>query len=96
MFRKTREAKADRPDNRNRQIWGAGVAQWVKASAFSSGYDPRVLGSSPALGSLLSWEPAPCPTPALCLPLCLLVISVYQINKIFKKYIKKIKVKDEK
>ena len=34
------------------------MAQWVKASAFGSGHDPRVLGSSPASGSLLSWEPA--------------------------------------
>ena len=41
-------------------LWNGGtwVAQWVKASAFSSGHDPRVLGSSPALGSLLRREPA--------------------------------------
>ena len=57
---------------------GASVAQWVKASAFSSGYGPRVLGSSPASGSLLSREPA---SLSLCLPLCLLVISACQINK---------------
>ena len=37
---------------------GAWVAQWVKASAFSSGHDLRVLRSSPASGSLLSREPA--------------------------------------
>ncbi|XP_059257175.1 probable inactive peptidyl-prolyl cis-trans isomerase-like 6 isoform X2 [Mustela nigripes] len=37
---------------------GAWVAQWVKASAFGSGHDPRVLGSSPASGSLLGREPA--------------------------------------
>ena len=37
---------------------GAWVAQWIKASAFGSGHDSRVLGSSPALGSLLSGEPA--------------------------------------
>ena len=40
---------------------GAWVAQWDKASAFSSGHDPRVLGLSPALGSLLSREPASLP-----------------------------------
>ena len=54
-------------------VRGAWVAQWVKASAFSSGHDLRVLGSSPASGSLLSREPA---SPSLCLPLCLLVISL--------------------
>ena len=37
-----------------RSAW---VAQGVKASAFGSGHDPRVLGSSPASGSLLSREP---------------------------------------
>ena len=37
---------------------GTWVAQWVKASAFSSGHDPRVLESSPTSGSLLSREPA--------------------------------------
>ena len=38
------------------------------ASAFGSGHDLRVLGSSPASGSLLSREPAPPtpPLPALC------------------------------
>ena len=30
----------------------------VKASAFGSGHDLRVLGSSPASGSLLGGEPA--------------------------------------
>ena len=38
---------------------GAWVAQWVKASAFGSVHVPKVLGSSPALGSLLGREPAP-------------------------------------
>ena len=33
-------------------------AQQDKASAFSPGHDPRVLGSSPASGFLLSREPA--------------------------------------
>ena len=49
------------------------------AAAFSSGHDLRVLGSSShgalcSAGSLL-------PSLSLCLPLCLLVISLYQINK---------------
>ena len=58
---------------------GAWVAQWVKASAFGSGHDLRVLGWSPASGSLLSREPA---SPlSLCLPLCLLVISLSLSNK---------------
>ena len=38
-------------------LGGAWVAQWVKASALGSGHDLRVLGSSPASGSLLSGEP---------------------------------------
>ena len=62
---------------------GAWVAQWVKAPAFGSGHDPSILGSNLtwalcSAGSLL---------PFLSLPaLCLLVISVCQINK---KYLKK-------
>lgn len=38
-------------------FWGTWVAQRVRASAFGSGYDLRVLRWSPALGSLLSGEP---------------------------------------
>ena len=38
--------------------WGPWVAQWLKASAFGSGHDLGVLGSSPASGSLLRGEPA--------------------------------------
>ena len=60
-----------------RGIW---VAQWVKASAFGSGHDPRVLRLSPESGSLLSREPVSLSL-CLCLPLCLLVASVCQINK---------------
>ena len=65
------------------------MAQWVRASAFGSGHGLRVLGSSPASGSLLSRVSA---SLSLCLPLCLLVISLSlcQINKIFEK----IKIKD--
>ena len=39
---------------------GAWVAQLVKCPTlgFHSGHDPRVMGSSPALGSTLSTEPA--------------------------------------
>ena len=59
----------------NGGLWGAWVAQWVKASAFGPGHDPRVLGSSPTSGSLLSREPASSSL-SLFLPLCLLVISV--------------------
>ena len=55
---------------------GTWVAQWVKASAFSSGHDPRVLGSSPQLGSLLSGEAASPPPPPAALPTCDLSPSV--------------------
>jgi len=60
----------------------------VKESAFGSGHDPRFLGSSPALGSLLSGEPAsPSPPP---LPHAL---SVSLSNKnLFKKGIARGKV----
>ena len=58
---------------------GAWVAQSCKASAFGSGCDPRVLGSSPASGSLLCWEPASSsPTPPPVFPLSL---ALCQINK---------------
>jgi len=36
-------------------------------SAFASGHDPGVLGSSPVLGSLLSGEPA---SPSACHSSC--------------------------
>ena len=41
-------------------FWGAWVAQWVEPLTldFGSGYDSRVVGLSPALGSTLSVEPA--------------------------------------
>ena len=57
---------------------GAWVVQWVKASAFSSGHDPGVLGSSPELVSL--------PQQGACLPLSLPAslptcdLSLCQIN----------------
>ena len=63
-----------------KSVVGTWVAQWVEASAFSSGHDLRVLGSSPASGSLLSREPASTSL-SLCLSLRLLVISASQINK---------------
>ena len=53
---------------------GAWVAQLLR-SAFGSGHDPWILGSSPTLGPLLSGEPA---SPSPPFPLS-------QINKIFKK-----------
>ena len=44
--------------DKNKYFMGARtcVAQLVKCLAFSSGHDPRVLGLSPTLGSLLSGE----------------------------------------
>lgn len=50
-----------------------------KASAFCSGYDPRVMASSPASGFLLSGVPASLPptTPFSC--------ALSQIHKTFKK-----------
>ena len=58
------------------EIRGTWVAQWVKASAFGLGHDPRVLGLSPTLGSLLSRDPAspPLSVPA-SLPTCDLCLS---------------------
>jgi len=53
-------------------------------SAFGSGHDPRVLGSSPA-------HRAPCSVGSLLIPLplpllvFLLLLALCQINKIFKK-----------
>ena len=63
---------------------GAWVAQWVEASAFGSGHDLGVLGSSPASGSLLGSEPASLPL-SLSLPACLPACDLCLINKIFKK-----------
>ena len=63
---------------------GAWVAQWVKASAFGSCHDPRVLGSSLASGSMLSGEPAS-PSAPLSRPL---ILSLSKISKLFKKLIK--------
>jgi len=48
-----------------------GAPGWLsrQASAFGSGHVPRVLGSSPASGSLLGGKPAsPSPTPPACVP----------------------------
>ena len=54
-------------------------------SAFSSGHDPRVLGLSDTLGSLLSGEPAsPSPSPSAAPP-AVLSLPLSQINKVFKK-----------
>ena len=46
--------------NKNAELGGAWVAQSVEHLTldFGSGCDPRVVGSSPALGTVLSMEPA--------------------------------------
>ena len=51
------ELKAECPEFFLRGTW---VAQWVERLTldFGSGHDPRVIGSSPTLGSVLSMEPA--------------------------------------
>ena len=43
-----------------KQTWGAWVAQLVKCLTvdFGSGHDPRVVGWSPVLGSVLGVDPA--------------------------------------
>ena len=56
--------------------WGSWVAQWVKASAFSSGHDLGVLGLSSTSGSLLGREPASLPLSLpVSLPTCDLCLS---------------------
>ena len=47
------------PINKKATAWGAWVALSVKDLTldFGSGHDPRVVGSSPAMGSVLSVEP---------------------------------------
>ena len=44
----------------NKYPWGAWEAQLVELPTldFSSGHDPRVVGSSPVSGSVLGMEPA--------------------------------------
>ena len=53
-------------------MWGALLDQLVK-HLLGSGHDPRVLGSSPTLGSLLNGQPASPSSPS--------VLSFSQINK---------------
>ena len=62
------------------------MAQGVKASALGSGHDPRVLESSPALGSLFSGEPAAL---SLSLPASLPTSNLHLSNKILKNNNKK-------
>ena len=61
-----RKAKEDSFLLKTEHDRGPWVAQRIKASAFGSGHDPRVLGSSPESGSLLGREPAS-PSPSACL-----------------------------
>ena len=56
------------------------MTQSVKC-AFGSSHDPRVLGSSPALGSLLSGESASPSAPCPALVLYTLSLSPSQIDK---------------
>ena len=63
------------------------MAQSVKQTTldFGSGYDPKVLGRSSALGSLPS-EGSASPSPSgPPLPLLVLSLSLKQVSKIFKK-----------
>ena len=53
---------------------GTLVAQSIKCLALAR-HDPRVLGSSPILGSLLSGEPAS-PSPSATPPACALSLSL--------------------
>ena len=64
------------------KIYKDGGPGWLShyVSAFSSGHEPRVLGSSPTWGSLLSRKPAfPSHTPLACVPSC--AVYLCQINK---------------
>ena len=63
---------------------GAWVAQSFKCLTldFGSGHDPRVVGSSPALGSALSMEPA---SDSLCLPLPISMLTLSRKKKLKKK-----------
>ena len=63
-----------------------GAPEWLSwlSICLGSGHDPRVLGSAPRLGSLLSEEPAS--SSLWCSPcLCSLSLFLCQINKIFKR-----------
>ena len=59
-------------------LWDTWLAQWL-STAFGSGHDPRVLGSSPTSPSLQG----ACFSLCLCLCLSLCISHVY-INKILK------------
>lgn len=71
-------------------VWKQGfITMWeclpsLGGSAFSSGHDRRVLGSTPASGSLLCGKPAS-PSPSACHSSCLCSLSLCQINEILKK-----------
>ena len=60
-----------------------GVPGWLsEVSAFGSGQDLRVLGSSPMSGSLLNGESSS-PSPSAPPLACVLSLSLSQINKVF-------------
>ena len=83
IFRRSQKEPQTKPQNRFKEkilfkkfpIRGAWVDQCVKASAFGSGHDPRVLGLSPMSGSLLSGEPASTSLSACSLPIGDLCLS---------------------
>ena len=61
-------------------VLGCGSVSY--AFAFSSGYDPRVLGSSPEVGSLLrGWGGLLFPLPLPAVPPSLCSLSLCQISK---------------
>ena len=68
------------------------MAQTVRCLPFSSGHDPRVLGSSPMLGSVLSREsllPLPLLLPLLVLSLCLTISLSNKQNTLNLGYFKR-------
>ena len=74
--------------------WGLGTPGWLSgwASAFGSGHDPRVLGSSPTLGSCM--EPA-CPSACVSASLSVSRWMNQWMNEWMNEILKKIKNKPE-
>ena len=63
--------------------WGAQLLRPLPLDS-SSGHDLQVVGSSPELGSVLSRESAPDPSPSVLLPVHKLTHVLSQINKSLK------------